>query len=74
MLSRMVEQDENVTRLSLLTTGRIVNCTFRPMLSPEQYSQLVDMVRYESLSEHRMGMRLAELAKGWQVDLTIHSE
>ena len=70
----MVEQDENATRLSLLTTGRIVNCEFRPMLLPEQYSQLVDLVRYEALSEMQMGMRLAELAKRWQVDLTINSE
>ena len=70
----MVEESENTTQLSLLTSGRIVNCTFRPMLSPEQYSALVDMVRYESLSETQMGMRLAELAKHWQVDLTIHTE
>ena len=74
MLSCMVEQDENVTRLSLLTTGRIVTCTFRPMLSPEQYSELLEMVRFESLSEHRMGGRLAELARRWQVILTIHTE
>ena len=60
------------TQLSFLTTDGIVNCTFRPMLTPEQYGELYALMKLESLSHEALGARLAEMASRWGTSFYIN--
>ena len=59
------------TQLSFITSEGTVTCTFEPVLAPDHYSELFELMKSERMKEQELCALLVRMAGAWNVKIVI---